>query len=113
MSKYRSQRVQADGYTFDSEAEYARYCVLKLAEREGEISDLEVHPKFDLHCLGGQRICRYEADFVYIEDGQRVVEDVKGMKTAVYRLKKRWVEAEYGITVTEIPARSTKKKSCV
>lgn len=113
MSKYRSRRVRADGYTFDSEAEYARYCALRVAEKAGEISDLQVHPTFDLHCITGQRICRYEADFAYTEDGQRVVEDVKGVRTPVYRLKKRWVEAEYGITVTEIPARSTKKKSCV
>jgi hypothetical protein len=31
-----------------------------------------------------------------------VVEDVKGMRTPMYRWKKKHVEAQYGITITEV-----------
>jgi hypothetical protein len=45
----------------------------------------------------------YIADFTYFEkDGQQVIEDVKGVRTPVYRLKKKIIEAEYGIAITEI-----------
>lgn len=44
---------------------------------------------------------RYRADFVYVENGERVVEDVKGRITAMYRLKRAWLLAEYGIRIRE------------
>lgn len=36
------------------------------------------------------------------ERGARIVEDVKGFKTPVYRLKKKLVEALYGIQIREV-----------
>ena len=104
-SKYGNRKVQADGFTFDSQAEYRRYRELKLLEAAVAIKGLQVHPLFALR-VNGQHIGNYEADFSYIElPGERhVVEDVKGVRTAVYRLKKRMVKALYGIDITEVAA---------
>ena len=58
--------------------------------------------KFPLHTIGNKKVSSYIADFVYCEKyGSMVVEDVKGMRTPLYRLKRKWLEAEYGITVKE------------
>jgi hypothetical protein len=48
------------------------------------------------------RALKYLADFVYFQDGKQVVEDVKGVRTPVYRLKKRLVAEKYGIEIREI-----------
>jgi len=66
-----------------------------------EISNLEMQPKFPIS-IEGRHICNYFADFRYCRQGESVVEDVKGVKTAVYRLKKKMVEAQYGIKIVEI-----------
>ena len=47
-SKYRNEKVEYDGMTFDSKRERDRYIVLKDAERQGIISDLVCQPKFTL-----------------------------------------------------------------
>jgi hypothetical protein len=95
-SKYNARPVEADGYRFDSRAEYARYAELRLLLDAGVISSLVVHPRFvivpkDEH----GKALYYEADFWYTENGAQVVEDVKGVKTAVYQLKKRLFLARY------------------
>ena len=106
-SKYRNEKVEYDGMTFDSKRERDRYIVLKDAERQGIISDLVCQPKFTL--LPAQyheetvqlktkvktvRKCdflatTYTGDFQYIKDGNVVVEDVKGMVTPEYKLKEK------------------------
>jgi hypothetical protein len=101
-NKYGNKRVKADGYTFDSQAEYRRYCELKLLEQAGEIIDLEVHPKFSLTPRGLDlwsrkpiRPRKYEGDFQYQEDGHLVVEDVKGAATQLFKLKWDIVRLRY------------------
>lgn len=91
-----------DGITFDSKREAARYLELRLLERSGAISNLRLQPKFELH-VAGQKVCRYVADFAYLDSDTllAIVEDVKGIKTPVYRLKAKMLKAEYGITVRE------------
>lgn len=104
--KYRNVKTVVDGITFDSIKESRRYGELKLLERSGRITGLEVQPSFRIvvnDCL----ICTYKADFRYTTDaphasGFVVVEDVKGMKTPVYRLKKKLMLAVHGIIVVEI-----------
>jgi len=67
----------------------------------GEIINLELQPKFPIE-VNGIKICTYIADFRYKErDGTEVVEDCKGFKTDVYRLKKKLVKAIYGIEILE------------
>lgn len=105
-SKYRARKTTVDGITFDSKREAYRYLVLKGMEDDGVIEDLrrqvryELVPAFD---VGGThyRPVYYVADFVYVEDGHEVVEDVKGMRTDVYRLKSKLFARRYGMNVKE------------
>lgn len=95
-----------DGITFDSKREADRYLVLKGMEQEGLIGNLrrqvryELVPAFD---VDGRhyRPVYYVADFVYMEDGKEVVEDVKGMRTDVYRLKSKLFAKKYGTCIKE------------
>jgi hypothetical protein len=101
MSKYHSIRTLVDGITFDSKREAARYSELKLLAKAGVIDRLEWQKPFPV-VLNGKKVCEYRADFVFFEDGKRIVEDVKGVRTPVYRLKRKLVEALYGVTIREI-----------
>jgi hypothetical protein len=105
--KYGAKPTTVDGIRFASQKEARRYGELKLLEKAGEISGVALQPHFDLDVVGGSgryRIGEYRADFQYTEwrTGKRVVEDVKGFKTPLYKWKKRHVEAQYGITIREI-----------
>ena len=42
------------------------------------------------------------ADFVYIENGRKVVEDAKGVRTQLYQWKRRHFEIQYGMPITEV-----------
>ena len=104
-SKFNNKRVELDGFTFASKAEAKRYTQLKMLERIGEISELELQPRYPLE-VNGKKIATYIADFRYrvVLTNKFVVEDVKSTatKTPVYRLKKKLVEALTGVSVTEI-----------
>ncbi len=93
-------RTVVDGFTFDSKKAAARYLVLKEMQAAGEISNLRRQVSYKL-TTNGILVCRYRADFVYILDGVEIVEDVKGRLTDVYKLKKKWMAAEYGISILE------------
>lgn len=105
-SKYHAKRTCVDGIVFDSKREADRYLVLKGMEEDGTIEDLrrqvryELIPAFD---VDGKhyRPVYYVADFVYVEDGREVVEDVKGMRTDVYRLKSKLFARRYGKVIRE------------
>lgn len=107
-SKYHSRKQTIDGYVFASKKEAARYEELKLLERAGIISDLELQKRFEL--IPSQRIngkvverpCYYVCDFAYCEGGKQVIEDAKGMKTEVYKIKKKLMLYKYGIRVREV-----------
>ena len=76
---------------------------MKVLERCGEVTELELQPKYDV-IVNGVKIGFWKGDFRYwlVKEKQRVIEDVKGVKTPVYRLKKKLVEAIYGIEIVEI-----------
>lgn len=100
MNKYHNKKVQVDMYVFDSIAESKRYKELKLLEQAGEISELELQPRFLLQegfRKNGKtfRKIEYIADFQYIENGKLVIEDVKGKETEVFKLKRKLFEHEY------------------
>lgn len=85
-NKYNARKTEIDGYIFDSMAEGRRYNSLKYCLREGLISDLIIHPHFELFPaahVNSKKLSAisYTADFQYQEDGITVVEDVKGMIT--------------------------------
>lgn len=99
-SKYRNKKVEFEGIKFDSVKECERYKVLKIKQFGGGISGLELQKVYLIE-INGVKVCKYKADFTYVIDGVLVVEDVKGMKTAVYRLKKKMMKAIYGIEILE------------
>lgn len=85
-----------DGIVFDSLAEAGRYCQLRQMERLGLIIGLELQPSFVLQerfVYQGTRYAaiRYRADFKYysVAEKKEIVEDVKGYRTEVYKLKKK------------------------
>lgn len=101
VSKYHAKKVKLDGYTFDSKMEAEHYCELKLLEKAKVIKDLKIHPAFTLQepfTYEGkwERAITYEADFSYVEGGKQVVEDVKGMRTDVYKIKRKLFLKRYG-----------------
>ena len=112
MHKYRNRKTQIENIVFDSKKEAQRYCELKLLEKKGEISQLQRQVPFELIPaeVGADkkklRSIVYIADFVYLTDKDGVprkhIEDVKGVKTAVYRLKKRLMWHLYRINIEEV-----------
>jgi hypothetical protein len=100
-----------DGIYFDSKREANRYSELKIMEKAGIINSLKLQPEFKC-MVNGKKVCTYKADFEYLmvddigpqgQIGYYIVEDVKGFKTPVYRLKKKLVEACYpGTVIKEI-----------
>lgn len=95
MHKYNAKKTTVDGITFDSRKEAERYKELKALERVGKIDKLELQPRFllqDGFRYDGKAIRKieYVADFLYrdLSTYELVVEDVKGVKTDVYKLKK-------------------------
>ena len=103
VNKYRNKKTILDGITFDSMKEAKRYKQLKIFERSGLIKDLKLQVPFLLIDKSSNgRAIKYVADFVYTEDNKMVVEDVKGVRTDVYRLKKRLLAERYGIVIKEV-----------
>lgn len=104
LNKYGARK--SGGY--DSRKEHRRASVLKMWQRAGLISDLREQVSFQLipaqRDKDGNHIrpCSYIADFVYKDsDGNQVVEDTKGVRTDVYKIKKKLMLQVYGITIKE------------
>ena len=96
--------VRIDGFWFDSGAEARRYQELRLGQASKLIYALEIHPTYPLK-VNGKLICKYEADFRYMHLHKGlVVEDVKGQKTDVFKLKHKLFEALYDIKLLITPA---------
>ena len=117
-SKYHSKRVITSDGVFDSKREYRRWCELKQKEQDGEIENLQRQVRIELIPAiyapdiigkrGGrkkgallERKATYVADFVYMENGEKVVEDVKGLRTKDYILKRKLLLWRYGIQIRE------------
>lgn len=111
-NKYGAVKTKTvDGITFDSQREARRWCELKLLERAGRICKLRRQVKYVL--IPTQRDSRgkllereraYIADFVYFDLGlgHEVVEDAKGVRTDVYKLKKALMLERHGIRIREV-----------
>ena len=108
-SKYGNRKIELDGFLFDSKKEAHRWIELRYMERAGLIRDLQRQVSFELipaQRIGGrvvERACKYVADFVYkTKEGEKIVEDSKGVKTDVYKIKKKLMLEKYGIQVKEV-----------
>ena len=111
MNKYFNKKVMVDGIKFDSKKESKRYEQLKILKKAGLIKDLELQPTFVLQPAyknnKGEKVraITYKADFIYFDVhlDKYIVEDVKGYKTDVYKLKKKIFEYQYpNLTLEEI-----------
>lgn len=95
-SKFRNVRTQG----YDSKKEYYRSVQLKLLQKQGLIKGLQEQVSYPI-VINGIKICSYIADFKYIENGKEIVEDCKGFLTPIYKLKKKLMEAVWGIEILE------------
>lgn len=104
MTKYNAKKTTVNGITFDSKLEAERFEQLLLLEKAGEIDDLKLQPEFQInqgwkHPETGEKIHSrfYVGDFQYhdLRSEKVVVEDVKGMETAEFRLKWDLVRSQY------------------
>lgn len=102
MTKYGAKRTEYAGRWYASRREAARAQELDLLKSaEDGVSHWVPQPEFRCE-INGHHICTYFADFQVIwKDGRVTYEDVKGMKTPVYRLKKKLVLALHGIEIEE------------
>jgi hypothetical protein len=90
-AKYHNVKTVLDGMTFDSKAEARRYAELALLKKAGELTTVGCQPSF----VVAQGI-RYIPDFICVDKAGKVwVEDVKGMETQAFKLKKKLFEAAY------------------
>jgi hypothetical protein len=107
-NKYKNIKTKVNGKTLDSKKEAKRYTELLLLEKAGIIQDLQTQVKFELqpsYKTGNKaiRAINYIADYVYYDKlGKLIVEDCKGFKTEVYKLKKKLFEYKYKMEIKEI-----------
>lgn len=123
-NKYGNKKIITQDGTFDSRKEYFRFKELSLLEKAGAIKDLKRQVKYvlipvqreqstEVYQRGekkGQpkpgrvieKECSYIADFVYEENGEKVVEDTKGFKTKDYIIKRKLLLYIHGIHIKEV-----------
>lgn len=116
QNKYRNIPTVVDEIRFDSEAEAHRYTELKLLLAAGEIKDLKLQPKFPF-TVNGLTVCTYIGDFQYLEpiadrDGPTriIVEDVKGVETKEFKIKRKLFLALYPTLTLRLITKQKKRR---
>jgi hypothetical protein len=101
-TKYNNAKTEYNGMKFDSRKEAKYAFELDMRKRANEIAGYVCQLPMPI-IMNGVQVAKYIADFevIYL-DGRKEIVDVKGMKTPMYRLKKKLIEAQYGIKITEI-----------
>lgn len=99
-NKFKAIRTTINGVTFASKKEANYYWQLKLRERAGEVSHIELQPTYDI-IINGQHICKVKLDFRYYDNRDKCyhIVDVKGLDTPVSKLKRKLVNAQHNICV--------------
>lgn len=108
-NKFHAKKVIFDGQKFDSKKEMYRYQELYLLQKAKKIENLERQVKFVLIPAQRddkgkliERECSYIADFVYNEGDNIIVEDVKGIRTKEYTIKRKLMLYLKGIRIREV-----------
>lgn len=107
--KYKSRPQMIDGRNFASKKEARRYLELRAMQERGEIGQLKCQVPFELLPRqtdeNGKFLyhpCKYIADFTYYtKDGEYIVEDVKGVKTEVYKIKAKMMYYFHEVKIRE------------
>ena len=99
-NKYGAQKTEADGYVFDSKKESAHWLKLRRMEEAGLIHNLKRQTELPFF-LKGKKMFVYKPDMEYDDDTGHHYVDTKSPATItpVFKLKKKIIEAEYGITI--------------
>lgn len=106
-SKYHAVRCEIDGEKFDSKAERGRWLMLT---RDPETNEISRQEPYELR-VGDVVIGKYVADFVYLRNGVKVIEDVKGVLTPLCRWKLKHMAAQGNpVTLWPEPKKKTRKK---
>ena len=101
-SKYKSVKCEHFGVKFDSKRERDQYIKYIHQQSIGEILSIKLQPRFDI-IINGKFCGFYKADFeIELPNKSIQIIDVKGMKTIVYKLKKKIIEAMYNIKIIEL-----------
>jgi hypothetical protein len=99
-TKYNSSKVEFQGITFDSKQEFDFYLELLSQKERGEISEIQLQPKFELlpkYEYQGKKKqgISYTADFAVVKNGELVIFDVKGMETQQGNMRRKMFEQKY------------------
>lgn len=111
--KFKAKRIIVNEIKFDSFSEGQRYSKLAFLQDKGIISDLKIKTRYNMPPLADKPFCYYEDDFNFIYQKKRVIEDVKGKLTAVFRLKVKMLKYYYPhleLELTEKPKKNKKGK---
>lgn len=103
--KYHNKFTYVGSIKFHSAKEAERYIRLLDLQKKGYIDNLVLQKRFELiPKQKAVRPCYYYADFVYddLRTGKTIVEDVKGIRTDVYKIKKKLMKFIHNIDITEI-----------
>lgn len=96
FDEYKGEKKQIAG----SKREYGRLLLLVDKQARGEIADLRYQRPYRF-VINGVDCGKYVCDFRYLEDGRLIVEDVKGVKTAIYKRNKQMMLAIYKVHIRE------------
>lgn len=104
-----AQKINTPDGKFDSKAEYERWCDLKLLQLGGKIFNLRRQVAYPIE-INGIHVCVWIADYVYtdFQTGKEIAEDLKGISTDVFKLKRKMVEAYYGFKILVTSAKDYK-----
>lgn len=123
--KYGNTKCSVGSITFDSKKEMQRYLALKEAQKKGAISELTLQPTFELIPKITEKVIKrlktkdkveekfiqhpitYTADFSYVKDGVKVVEDVKASPKPyaiddVFKLKEKLFRWKFGFSLRRV-----------
>lgn len=103
--KYHNKKVtDSKGNIFDSKKEYERWITLSILQKNGHIHSLQRQVTYVLipAYKGIQHGIRYIADFVYYENGKKIIEDCKGFHTKEYIIKKKLMYHFFKIQIKEV-----------
>ena len=100
-SKYGATKTMVDGLLFDSKREAAYYSELKIREKAGEVTGVEMQRPFALLGSNGMLMATFKADFCFWDNtaGRFRCIDVKGFDTPVGKLTRKMMKGLLGIDV--------------